>query len=391
MFLCDESGSVRHVYDLNAAVVTPSNTPGVLAPDADRVKLSPYATFMVQSAAMAGRFTDRIASLRMQLGTQHASLVGPQVEEYVLQANQELSSLEGVLAESVPCAASPSPTSNTGFAAISSRFATFQAQEIPPLLLTAQRHVVQMTIAKLRRDIATHLIRALANTMKIPSTLERQRLEAARRLLRHAFQLPRDMSMRSVGWSFFLFYVSEPTSELLQNVENLLARRATSLDNQDDHLSIKDDLVHALNGRNLLVMAARETHVALALTVARRICSQARSVMEMCLPMASLEAVADVTRVVEPGHLAHIASEWYSERDAASFLQQNWQPSASDVLERVDASLDNMISPMATALTNANDAQDVEAFFNSFLSLEQLLSFAAPAIDPNATAQSANS
>lgn len=240
--------------------------------------LAPFPAAMAQLASVAGRYTDQLSALRGQLTLNNDKGVTQQLEKMAAQADKELKDFDYRFRQKFigHMTASSSPTSNHGFEvqySVSER----KTQELRPILLRSQWYVVLLTVRKLRRDIAIRLIQTFGNLTSFPSSLLRQRLDAARALLQCAFTLPSGGSLRGMGWSFFLFYISEPVFELLANTKETISN--IQVHSQLDY--IEEDLSYALEGRNLIVMIASQSGTSLAQSVANDVCASAQSTLSL--------------------------------------------------------------------------------------------------------------
>ena len=294
MYLQDEDGEVRHIYELCGI---PDPLTATHFQGGSEYALSPFLTRMARLAALVGKYTDQLAMLRTRLGIAPDSVVGQYLEQIAVQADTELSLFEQALRASASAASNMHPTANAGYTQVG-----MQIQPCTPTLLPAQRHVVLMTIGKLRRDVAKRLMQYVAGYLPIPRSLERQRLAGARALLERAFAVPNEVPMRNMGCSFFIFFISEPVREILGDLDS----GYYDLEREQD--TFQHDLTCVLRGRNFLTLIARETRSKLARTVAQETSHYAREVLRAPLgpedsvlaEMDKQDGLLDVAAVVEP-------------------------------------------------------------------------------------------
>lgn len=214
---------------------------------------TPYSLVTVKLAALAGRCSDR-------LSTMHQSSLDEdyiRAEQIAAETDEDLLELEKEIEN-----------------------AQLSTSELPAIILT---------VARVRRDITTRITMHVASLETdsvddqayMVQVLERRCLNTAKSLIRHSTGVVGSTPIRVVAMPFFTLFVAETMIELLTSVENAAkaSNPSGSLDSE-----AKDDLKHALIGRNFLVLLARIGEIPLNKMVAQKACTQASTVLQVCLP-----------------------------------------------------------------------------------------------------------
>lgn len=234
--------------------------------------LSPYTLTMNKLAALAGRCGDRLNTMSQ------ASLSDNYIraEHIAAETDDDLFDMESKI-----------------------DMDQFSTGELP---------MITLTIARIRRDITTRLSRHIARLHKaapqgeeaMVQTLNRRCLNTAKSLIRQGTSVLGATPMRAVALPFFSLFVAETMVELLTSVEQSITstKNHATLDSES-----KDDLKHALIGRNFLVLIARVGEIQLNTMVTQKACAHISAVLQTCLPdqHASFHRqIMDVKQVLDP-------------------------------------------------------------------------------------------
>lgn len=234
--------------------------------------LSPYTLAMNKLAALAGRCGDRLNTMSQ------ASLSDNYVraEHIAAETDDDLFAMESKI-----------------------DMTQFSMGELP---------MITLTIARIRRDITTRLSRHIAKLHKaapqgeeaMVQTLNRRCLNTAKSLIRQGTSVLGGTPIRAIAMPFFSLFVAETMVELLTSVEQSVTTSGghATLDSES-----KDDLKHALIGRNFLVLIARVGEIYLNTMVAQKACSHISSVLQTCLPgnySVIHKQIMDVKQVMDP-------------------------------------------------------------------------------------------
>lgn len=234
--------------------------------------LTPYTLTMNRLAALAGRCGDRLNTMSQ------ASLSDNYVraEHIAAETDDDLFDIESKI-----------------------NMDQFSLGELP---------MVTLTIARIRRDITTRLSRHIAKLHKaapqgeeaMVQTLNRRCLNTAKSLIRQGTSVLGGTPVRAIAMPFFSLFVAETMVELLTSVEQSISTSGNrvTLDSES-----KDDLKHALIGRNFLVLISRIGEVYLNTIVTQKACSHISAVLQRCLPgkHASIyKQIMDIKQVMDP-------------------------------------------------------------------------------------------
>lgn len=235
-------------------------------------RMSNYSRVMVQLAALAGRCGDRLNS--MGQGSLADNYV--RAEHIAAETDDDLLSLEAT---------------------------------IPMNALEPQEHpMVTLTIARIRRDVTTRLSRHIAKQHRsapggedaMVQTLNRRCLNTAKSLIRRATSVCGFTAVRAIAMPFFTLFVTETMVELLTSVEEY-AMHSTPCGSLDSES--KDDLKHALIGRNFLVLLSRLSEMQLNKMVTHKACSHVSAVLQACLPLQHSrlhQAIININTITDP-------------------------------------------------------------------------------------------
>lgn len=234
--------------------------------------LSPYTLTMNKLAALAGRCGDRLNTMSQ------ASLSDNYVraEHIAAETDDDLFDMESKI-----------------------NMDQFSMGELP---------MITLTIARIRRDITTRLSRHIAKLHKaapqgeeaMVQTLNRRCLNTAKSLIRQGTSVLGGTPIRAIAMPFFSLFVAETMVELLTSVEQSISSSGNiaTLDSES-----KDDLKHALIGRNFLVLIARVGEIYLNTMVTQKACSHISAVLQKCLPNKHTtlhKQIMDLKQVMDP-------------------------------------------------------------------------------------------
>lgn len=274
----DEPVHIKYLCRDSGAGALPDRTsnerPPVSAELARKLEgiLSPYTVAMTKLAALAGRCSDRLNSMSK------ASLTDNYVraEHIAAETDDDLFDLESKI-----------------------DMKQLSVSEIP---------MVTLTIARIRRDITTRLSRHIARLHKaapqgeeaMVQTLNRRCLNTAKSLIRQSTGVLGSTPIRVIAMPFFTLFVAETMVELLTSVEK--AANSSNVRGALDS-EAKDDLKHALIGRNFLVLLSRVGEIQLNAMVTQKACVHISAVLHTCLPdhhAVLHRQVMDITSVFDP-------------------------------------------------------------------------------------------
>ncbi|CAO1633453.1 unnamed protein product [Sympodiomycopsis kandeliae] len=256
--------------------------------------LSPYPTTMARLAAIAGAFTDELGTLQKR--DVNAEQLASEANELAARLENSLNDVQGrweiVFGEAQKLESACAGETPAFYDVL---------QLTSPRDLQRGAHVIAMSVDKLRRDFALQLSRTLSSRSR--STLQRQifherRLQAAQALISRSTCVASDIRLYGMGWSFFLFYTAEPVCELLEacqvsGVSTPLTAPHSSRQREHLHGSqlplALERLASALDGRNLIVLIAREVGNPLAREISENLSRRAGQVLgkivaEFCPP-----------------------------------------------------------------------------------------------------------
>ncbi|PWN86505.1 hypothetical protein FA10DRAFT_270072 [Acaromyces ingoldii] len=249
-----------------------------------------------------------------------------------------------------------------------------------------QRHVLTLTIYRLRRDIAL----ALASLLPLPlagpyqSWLLHKEVESAKALLLRGLEVPIDVAPRAMGWIFYLHYLAEPTFGLLKAIMSARSTRSDYDDNGSGgdggaHLDVESIFEAVLKGRNLICLVARESGVPLALDLARKVCrmlqektASLENFSKECEAVGDADVQVDAVQVCQTYLQSRLAREPASSLHSHEMTARSSSPALSERLR--DAGLD--LSPYAWSWSSE---LETDPLFSALGSLFMLPTTSAPA------------